>query len=343
MKKRILSIILLFSLLFTNFTVYAETEEITTDKVASSVVNAEVNSSFSVQIPKSITLISDDEGYYGSYYTVSLKGNIAGNESLFVTPDETVTLTEGSKDNISAMVYQEATGLCYDEINNEFAELKGVIFTEEKLSAGNWTGSLNFDIKLNEINFNKGAGLYKRNGQLFVSYDSFIAQGYDISSDYDSESNSDIFFFQYIYSDELTMQMGINNMIYGDLSDEDSLKIFQCELLILPNSISSIGYMQLMMMGEYVKKIILPESLEIIGETAFINTPDEGNINYLESVTLPSSIKSIGNMAFSYNCNLKEIIYNGITYTSITKLITALTDNGVAVGTDVFSNTGLSE
>lgn len=58
----------------------------------SAIVNYEQASAFSVTIPKAIVLNSDKN----AAYNVKVKGDIAGNESVTVIPDATVTLNDAN-------------------------------------------------------------------------------------------------------------------------------------------------------------------------------------------------------------------------------------------------------
>ncbi|QKX31352.1 leucine-rich repeat domain-containing protein [Metamycoplasma hominis] len=53
-----------------------------------------------------------------------------------------------------------------------------------------------------------------------------------------------------------------------------------------------------------LKKVILNEGLEKIGDEAFYNTN-------IESITIPASVKKFGYSAFFGCKNLKEVIYKG--------------------------------
>ena len=79
--------------------------------------------------------------------------------------------------------------------------------------------------------------------------------------------------------------------------------------------------------------LTLPNSLVTIGNTAFY-----GCTGIIGQITIPESVKSIGSSAF-YNCSkITSIVYKSKTYTSKNALVTALTQNGVAVTASAFTN-----
>lgn len=85
-----------------------------------------------------------------------------------------------------------------------------------------------------------------------------------------------------------------------------------------------------------IKSVEIPNSVAKIGIQAFLECSS------LTSLNIPDSVESIGAWAF-YNCsNLTSVIYNGNTYTSISALTTALKNNRVTIGTEVFRDSGLS-
>lgn len=75
--------------------------------------------------------------------------------------------------------------------------------------------------------------------------------------------------------------------------------------IILPNTITEIAgsyYPGAFTGCDNLQEIILPDSLEIIGESAF------RNCNSLEAITIPDTVTSIGDYAFDGCTSLKEIV-----------------------------------
>jgi len=107
------------------------------------------SSTFSVIIPKDITLEEVAAPKYEEGYTVEVKGNIAGNETVTVTPDATVDLMQSGKANITATVTQNDQTAVYNELaNNATKSLNGTV-TANDVTAGDWTGTFKFGISLN--------------------------------------------------------------------------------------------------------------------------------------------------------------------------------------------------
>lgn len=156
MKKRFLTLSLLLGLAFTTLPVHAEVTEnidIDTAGAQSALVTANMDSSFSVKIPKTIVLIDDGTGTntYSCTYEITTSGDIAGDEVLKVVPDEEVTLSSDGKDDITASVAQEKNSWGYTSLGVDKAE--GTVSTTE-VSAGSWEGNLNFDISLEAVSEN---------------------------------------------------------------------------------------------------------------------------------------------------------------------------------------------
>ena len=124
-------------------------------------VNAEIGEEFAVTIPKLIVLSGKDKT---ASYKVTVSGDIAGESSVNVVPDDGFTLYEesGNKDDVDATISQDKTKwsviagdstsdddkLKVDHI--EYTEATGTI-SAPGLTAGAWSGEFNFNINLNTV------------------------------------------------------------------------------------------------------------------------------------------------------------------------------------------------
>lgn len=145
--KKLLAVVLAVGCVMFNAEVAkaADTNEVTTNDTSSASVSLEVPSTFSVLIPKTIT-ITGNPGT-GSY-TVGVKGDIGSDKKVVVTPASTVTMSQASKTDIMATVAQTKTEWTYDEINTStYSETTGTL-TTPSASAGIWTGTMTFTVSL---------------------------------------------------------------------------------------------------------------------------------------------------------------------------------------------------
>lgn len=133
------------------FPAFADTTAISTSGSGTTTVTYVQESTFTVQIPKSVVLTKTTENsktVYKNSYTVSLSSNandLVKTDSVTVTPTATVTMIDShGKANVTANVTQAKTSFTYESHDN----LTGTVQTDG-LTAGNWTGSLQFAIKLN--------------------------------------------------------------------------------------------------------------------------------------------------------------------------------------------------
>jgi hypothetical protein len=127
-------------------------------------------STFSVTIPKEIVLDGDKKT---ATYSVDVKGNIGTGETAIVsvTPSTSFSLSNivangyPTKEAISAQVSQNVTSWTYNDI------MKGVTtsgkITANDISAGDWSGSLNFNVKFDVnsmvVNVTNGEATYDGN------------------------------------------------------------------------------------------------------------------------------------------------------------------------------------
>lgn len=117
------------------------TTTINTAGTQNATVTYEKASSFSITIPKSIKLTDKTADY-----TVSITGDIYGNEIITVSPDSTFNMTnkEGKK-AVTASISQAKTSWESTELSSTAATTTGTI-TADGMTAGTWEGTFNFNI-----------------------------------------------------------------------------------------------------------------------------------------------------------------------------------------------------
>ena len=118
-------------------------EEITNEVTENTTVYVSQASSFGVIIPKTIIL---DGKTKNATYEVSVTGNIGGQESIEVVPEDSFLMKQQGKNDIDALVTQDKTSWIYNEFETKGS---GTIVAED-MTAGSWNGQFNFNIFLNE-------------------------------------------------------------------------------------------------------------------------------------------------------------------------------------------------
>lgn len=106
-------------------------------------------STFSVTIPKVIQEQNVANSTYTDQYTVKVTGNIAGNQTVTVTPDATFDLIQSGKANITATVAQGDQQADYNALANGKEKLLDGTVTANDVTAGDWEGTFRFNISLN--------------------------------------------------------------------------------------------------------------------------------------------------------------------------------------------------
>lgn len=103
-----------------------------------------------VGIPTSIILDGESilDGMNTGRYEVYVKGDIAGEQSVIVEPEESVTLSQTGKPSVDASVEQNKTEFAATEIADG-STTEGIV-TAENLSAGSWNGGFVFNISMQD-------------------------------------------------------------------------------------------------------------------------------------------------------------------------------------------------
>lgn len=114
--------------------------------IKSATINYFQDSSFTITVPKSIALDSSKT----ATYNINVKGDINGNETIVVQPDTNIVMSDANgKPDVLATVAQEKTDFTVSDVmanSGEGTSTTGNIWAD--LTAGNWSGVLNFTISI---------------------------------------------------------------------------------------------------------------------------------------------------------------------------------------------------
>jgi len=122
-----------------------KTQETDKSESLNTTVYAELGSFFKVSIPKHIIL---DGTTKSGAYTVSAIGDIAGYETLKVTPDKSFALKSNNLADVTASISQDKTEWSYNEMLEDSNVLGNGAIDAKDISAGSWNGNFNFNIFL---------------------------------------------------------------------------------------------------------------------------------------------------------------------------------------------------
>lgn len=114
-------------------------------------VKVQVDSSFSVKLPKHISSEVDNTGTINDNYTVKVIADLRGDEKLTVRPDAEISFVAENDTPVQGKMMQEKTVLTYEDIKaGEEAIINGTI-TANGLHAGEWQADTSFHINLSDI------------------------------------------------------------------------------------------------------------------------------------------------------------------------------------------------
>lgn len=286
-------------------------------------VTADVSSSWTVMIPKQITLTPESSesgtGVYNGTIPVAVQGDIGVKETIVVDTLDTFNLkdaTGASNEESPATVTKNKTEFTFTDLtNNQISNTTHQVSAE--LHPGEWKGILPFNINLkrttqaqpetpnpdnpgqedpNEVS----AGLYDANNNLVARWDE---TNINITKD-----------FNYMYDDykqdETSLWYALNND-YQNVTK-----------VVLPSNTKRIGSSAFTECN--IEEVVLPEGIEVIADKAFILNDSLKTVNLpntitylgeyafyycesLESITIPTSIDSLGESTFASCTSLKSV------------------------------------
>ena len=349
------------------------TQETTTTGTQGATITYEQDSAFTVTIPKTITLGQNKSATYG----VKVNGDISGNETVTVTPDATLHLTDSNgKAAVTGTITQDITEFAADQVNlPDGGSTTGNIVANE-LTSGDWSGNFEFAIGINK---ELVAGLYDADGKMVCTWEE---SGIDVGKDYAFNNYKTDPASAYSV---LQAKPEVKSIVMPDsVTSIGNYAFYGCSSLTnitIPDSITSIGNNTfyncsnltsiavpdgVISLGDHafsrcsgLTAITIPNSVTNIKDSAFSRCTSLTSITVstsvtsiesgafsgcisLASITIPDRATSIGNGAFNDCISLASVTYKGQTYTSKSTLTTAF-GNNVTLGTNPFSNTALTD
>ena len=192
MKKRKIALFMAMLMCMSVTPAYAaveETQELNTAGTAEATVYADIDSVYTVTLPKTIKLDSADKN---SDYSVNVKGDIAGTYMVNVVPDSSFTMSTDGKESVTANVTQTQTSFNYTELsaNDGNGTTTTGSVAAPGLTAGSWNGTFNFNVEMKTK-----PGLYKADGSM-VTWQKLLddgtinVQGGELTSGYTGSANT---------------------------------------------------------------------------------------------------------------------------------------------------------
>ena len=323
---------------------------------SSALVYADLASSFTVTLPKTIKLDSTTKD---AQYTVNVKGSLPGEDVINVVPDTSFSMKQAGKTDVTASVDQTKTSFTSAELaaDTENGVTETGTVAAPDISAGRWDGTFNFNVSKSVI-----SGLYKSDGS-YVSWQSLLDDGtitvsdtgvLSTGADYKTKKNTS--------SDALNGSLVIDSSVkeiamYG-LAFCDNLTAIE-----VPEGVTTIGAFAFS--GDGIYTIDLPESVESTGTHLFREcknltsavikcskfTGDRSfdkcyNMSYVE---FSDNVKSLGTYCLSFDdmdSTIQTVIVgNGLSelpnyfaYGCVNLQNVVLSENLNKIGNGAFSN-----
>lgn len=132
---------------------HTQYDEVEVNETQTQVYLTVEDSDLIVSLPTTVILsgIPDEQGKYIGKYSVGVAGDMSGDKIVNIEPESpTVEIKQKGKDNKTATVEQVQTSFTTDDFKNN-TKTTGTV-TGDKLTAGSWNGSFNFEITTVKVN-----------------------------------------------------------------------------------------------------------------------------------------------------------------------------------------------
>ena len=214
------------------------------DKSPVTEVKASIKSQYTVTLPKTMTVNNGDNAY-----NVNVKGDLAGNETISVVPDATVSLSSEGKDAVVGNITQEKQAFVYADASKT---TDGVLTGTDAagniningLTAGHWTGTFNFNVGTNVTNIGEDIDSTMNN-----------------LSTYGIATTGDVVIPEYV-TDSNGMKHKVANI------RNEAFEGSNITSITIPNSVTIIGNYAFMMCYK-LTSITIPDSVTMIGSAVF--------------------------------------------------------------------------
>ena len=242
-------------------------------------VYAQIESQYTVTMPKTITL---DSSTKTGRYTVSVEGDIAGDEAVKVAPDASFAMSQTDKANVTASITQDKTTWNV----SEFGTVGNGSISASVLTAGAWNGTFNFNVGLEKAEV----------------YGEDVTITSNNRATYGIEKTGDV-----VIPSAVTDSDGVKHKVTG-IGDEAFAYCYGLTSITIPEGVKSIGN-EAFAYSNKLTSITIPDSVTSIGMYAFYRCSG------LTSITIPKNLKSFGGHAFSGCYGLTSItISEGVPY-----------------------------
>lgn len=296
MKKRKVALFMAMLMCMSVTPAYAaveETQELNTAETAEATVYADIDSVYTVTLPKTIKLDSADKN---SDYSVNVKGDIAGTYMVNVVPDSSFAMSTDGKDSVTANVTQTQTSFGYTELSAN--DGNGTTITGSVaapgLTAGSWNGTFNFNVEMKTK-----PGLYKADGSM-VTWQKLLddgtinVQGGELTSGYTGSANTS--------ASALTGTLVIDDSVTS--LGENALA--NCENLtgiVIPDSVTTMKNYALKNTG--ITELTIPASVTTLEDNAAVLMQN------LKTLTVNCSGETFSTSCIQSVHNIKTVIFNG--------------------------------
>lgn len=270
-----------------------ETQELDTAETAETTVYADIDTEYTVTLPKTIKLDSADKN---SDYTVNVKGDIAGTYMVNVVPDSSFTMSTDGKESVTANVTQTQTSFNYTELsaNDGNGTTTTGSVAAPGLTAGSWNGKFNFNVEMKTK-----SGLYKAGGSM-VTWQKLLddgtinVQGGELTSGYTGSTNTS--------ASALTGTLVIDDSVTS--LGENALA--NCENLtgiVIPDSVTTMKNYALKNTG--ITELTIPASVTTLEDNAAVM------MKKLTTLTVNCSGETFSTSCIQSVGGIDNVIFNG--------------------------------